>query len=118
MGIQKFKRPLLVTGTKVPEGGSGVVAWGDITGKPAVIGAGATQADARTAIGAGTSNLAIGATASTAKAGNYAPPNAAAAVRGLVLQGAAVTNATDEASAVTQLNALLVSLRAAGVLLP
>lgn len=32
--------------------GSGSVAWGDITGKPAVIGAGATAADARTAIGA------------------------------------------------------------------
>lgn len=33
----------------------------------------ADAAAARTAIGAGTSNLAIGTTASTAKAGNYAP---------------------------------------------
>lgn len=33
----------------------------------------ATAAEARTAIGAGTSNLAIGTTASTAKAGNYQP---------------------------------------------
>jgi len=32
-----------------------------------------TQADARAAIGAGTSNLAIGTTGSTAKAGNWAP---------------------------------------------
>jgi hypothetical protein len=32
-----------------------------------------TQADARTAIGAGTSNLAIGTTGSTAKAGDYQP---------------------------------------------
>ena len=50
-------------------------AWADITDKPAVIASGATQAEARTAIGAGTgnSNLAIGTTASTAKAGNYSP---------------------------------------------
>lgn len=54
-------------------GGGGSVAWSDVTGKPAVIGAGATQAAARTAIGAGTSDLAIGTTATTAKAGNYTP---------------------------------------------
>ena len=50
-------------------------AWVDITDKPAIIASGATQAEARTAIGAGTgnSNLAIGTTASTAKAGNYSP---------------------------------------------
>ncbi|SDN78868.1 hypothetical protein [Geodermatophilus sp. DSM 45219] len=36
----------------------------------------ATAAAARTAIGAGTSNLAIGTTATTAKAGNYAPTKA------------------------------------------
>lgn len=40
---------------------------------PAVVAQGATQADARAAIGAGTSNLAIGTTAGTAKAGDYAP---------------------------------------------
>lgn len=39
---------------------------------PAVIAAGATAADARTAIGAGTSNLALGTTAGTALAGNTA----------------------------------------------
>lgn len=54
----------------LPTGG-GSVAWGDVTGKPAVIGAGADQAAARTAIGAGTSSLAIGTTASTAAAGNH-----------------------------------------------
>lgn len=48
-------------------------SWADVTGKPAVIAAGADQAAARAAIGAGTSSLAIGTTASTAKAGNYAP---------------------------------------------
>lgn len=47
--------------------------WASITGKPAVIAAGATQADARAAIGAGTSSLALGTTSNTAKAGNYAP---------------------------------------------
>lgn len=49
-------------------GGSGdPVAWGDITGKPAVIAAGADAAAARTAIGA----VALGTTASTAAAGNH-----------------------------------------------
>ncbi len=51
--------------------GGGSVAWDDVTDKPAVIGAGATQAAARTAIGAGTSSLAIGTTGSTAAAGNH-----------------------------------------------
>lgn len=46
------------------------VAWSGVTGKPAVIAAGATAADARAAIGAGTSNLAIGTTAGTALAGD------------------------------------------------
>ncbi len=52
-------------------GASGPGAWTDITGKPAVIAAGADQAAARSAIGAGTSNLALGSTASTAAAGNH-----------------------------------------------
>lgn len=47
--------------------------WSTIAGKPAVVAAGATQADARTAIGAGTSNLVVGTGAGDAKAGNYAP---------------------------------------------
>ena len=45
--------------------------WNTIEGKPAVIAAGATAAAARSAIGAGTSSLAIGTTASTAAAGNH-----------------------------------------------
>src|SRR5690606_38850906 len=48
----------------------------DIVGKPAVIAAGATQEDARAAIGAGTSDLEIGTTASTAKAGDWQPTTA------------------------------------------
>lgn len=47
-----------------------VTAWGDIGSKPAVIAAGADQTTARGVIGAGTSNLAIGTTGSTAMAGN------------------------------------------------
>lgn len=76
----------------------------------------ADEAAARTAIGAGTSDLAIGTTASTAKAGDYAPPDADTTTRGLVLMGAAVADATDETDVVAQLNALLAHLRAAGSL--
>lgn len=100
------------------------VGWGEITGKPAVIAAGATQAEARTAIGAGTSNLAIGTTSTTAMAGNK------------FVQGAAVTDAGtqtitgEEATAVaasaqtavnavgTKLNELLAQLRAAKIIAP
>ena len=53
------------------ESGGGAVAWADITGKPAVIAAGADAAAARAAIGAGTSSLALGTTSSTAAAGNH-----------------------------------------------
>lgn len=45
----------------------------------------ATAEAARTAIGAGTSNLTIGATATTAKAGNYAPPTVTTSANGLML---------------------------------
>ena len=47
------------------------VSWtGGITGKPAVIAEGATQAEARAAIGAGTSSLTLGISAGTALAGD------------------------------------------------
>jgi len=49
------------------------VNWLTLSGKPAVIAAGATQAAARAAIGAGQSDLVIGLTSTTAKAGNYTP---------------------------------------------
>lgn len=54
-------------------GTPGTTSWDDLDDKPAVIAAGATQGDARTAIGAGTSSLAIGTSGSTAKAGDYQP---------------------------------------------
>lgn len=44
----------------------------------------ADAAAARTAIGAGTSNLAIGTTNTTAKAGDYVPADATTAVKGIV----------------------------------
>lgn len=44
-----------------------------------------TQEQARTAIGAGTSNLTLGNTATTAKAGNYTPPNVTTSSNGLML---------------------------------
>lgn len=63
----------------------------------------ADAAAARTAIGAGTSNLTLGTTAGTAKAGDYAPPAATESVSGLV-ELATTTEAstgTDTVRAVT-----------------
>jgi len=65
---------------EIEQGGGITVAWDEVTekpttfpsdwesveNKPAIIAAGATQAAARTAIGAGTSNLAVGNTAGAA----------------------------------------------------
>lgn len=48
-------------------------SWATLEDKPAIIAAGADQVSARSAIGAGTSNLVIGTTGSTAKAGDYQP---------------------------------------------
>ncbi|BBN99163.1 head fiber protein [Sporolactobacillus terrae] len=93
----------------------------------------ATDAAAvRTAIGAGTSNLALGTTSTTAKAGDYAPawadvsgkpstfaPVAAtSSVVGGVKQAAiqADSTATDVAGLVTDFNTLLAKLRAAGII--
>lgn len=45
--------------------------WDSVTGKPAVIAAGADAAAARAAIGAGTSNLSIGTSGTNAAAGNH-----------------------------------------------
>ena len=56
-----------------------------------------SQAAARTAIGAGTSNLALGTTASTAKAGNYQPT--AANISDATAVGRNVLKATDAAAA-------------------
>lgn len=50
-----------------------IPTWANISGKPAFIGAGTTAAAARTAIGAGTSSLAIGTASTNAKAGDWTP---------------------------------------------
>jgi hypothetical protein len=102
-------------------GGSTGVTAANITDATAVgrqVITAANPAAVRTAIGAGTSNLAIGTTNTTAKAGDYAPPNAAPAVRGLVLQAAASpdTAATDVAGVLAELRDLKAKLKAAGIL--
>lgn len=57
----------------------GTVDWDSLDGKPAVIAAGATEALARDAIGAGTSDLALGTSETTALAGNGKAATAGAA---------------------------------------
>lgn len=57
-----------VWGVPGGSGGGGTVAWVDITDKPVVIASGATQAAARTAIGAGTSSLTLAGTGSATTA--------------------------------------------------
>src|SRR5690606_38417335 len=85
--------------------GGGTVAWDDVTGKPAVIAAGADAAAARTAIGAGTSNLTIGTTASTAAAGNHT--HTAAAVTATAI---APGTATDVQGILAELAARITAL--------
>lgn len=98
------------------------VGWEDVTDKPAVIAAGVDQAAARTAIGAGTSDLAIGTTASTAMAGNKFTQGAAVTnVGSQTVAGedaaAVATSATTAVNAVAgKLNDLLAQLRAAGII--
>ena len=75
--------------------------WTTISGKPAVVAAGATQAAARTAIGAGTSSLVVGTGAGDAKAGNYQPT--AANVSDSTTTGRALLTAADAAAARTAL---------------
>lgn len=57
--------------------------WDTIEGKPAVLAEGQTQAEARSAIGAGTSNLSLGSTSSTAAPGDHNHAIAADAASGL-----------------------------------
>lgn len=87
-------------------GGGGPVTAADITDATTVGRAVLTAADAaaaRTAIAAGTSNLAIGTTGTTAKAGNYAP--AAADISDSTTTGRALVTAINAAAARTTLAA-------------
>ncbi|AGR89120.1 tail fiber protein [Pseudomonas phage vB_PaeM_VL12] len=81
----------------------------------------ADAATARTAIGAGTSNLAIGTSASTAKAGNWKPAWAdvtggdaavSAGVKAKVNSVAAVAEDAELAAVTAKLNELLAALKA------
>lgn len=104
---------MATTGKGLPRSLKGVTfsaSWTEITGKPAVIAAGATAAAAWGVIQSG----AIGTTATTAMAGNKVPT---ATQRGGVLLQAAQA---DVAAAPTQAeyNALLEKLRSAGILTP
>ncbi len=90
---------------------AGTATWAGVTGKPAVIGAGADQAAARTAIGAGTSSLAIGTTGSTAAAGDRALTAAAVtAVGGLT--AIADPETADVADVAAAVNAIIAALKA------
>ena len=79
-----------------------VADWGTITNKPAVIAAGADQAAARTAIGAGTSSLVIGVTNATAKAGDYQPSSTD--ISNATTIGRALLTAATATAAKTQLS--------------
>lgn len=116
--IQPLGAPIIRNNTMIQMMGtvtassSGSVAWGDITGKPAVIAAGADATEARTAIGAGTSSLVIGTTATTAMAGDkFAQGSAVSDVDSQTVSG------EDAGSVVaTKLNDLLAQLRASGII--
>lgn len=79
------------------------VAWANVGGKPAVIASGADAAAARSAIGAGTSSLAIGTTGTTAKAGNWTP--ASTDISDATTVGRSVVTAATQAAARTAIGA-------------
>lgn len=126
--IQPLGAPIIRNNTMIQMMGTvtassgGSVAWDNITGKPAVIAAGANAAAARTAIGAGTSSLVIGTTASTAMAGNkFTQGSAVTNVGTQTVSGEdATTVATSATTAVntvaTKLNDLLTQLRVSGII--
>lgn len=85
-GVQKWNNAFIQVFGRVDGGGGDPdpVQWDQIQGKPAVIASGSNTAEARASIGAGTSNLEIGSTSGTAKAGNWTPPVATATTYGTV----------------------------------
>lgn len=94
-------------------GGGGVggatATWSDIDGKPAVVAAGATAAEARAAIAAGTSNLAVGTTAGTAKDGAWKPTWGTDIIGTPALAPAAHTHTLDQVGNITATGAGLYS---------
>lgn len=108
----------LVVGTtaSTAKAGNYVPAWGEVTGKPAVIASGDTQAAARSSIGAGTSSLSVGTTASTAKAGDYVPTTQeVSSALSAKAQIAALTDLGEDAElsdVITSVNAIIAALKA------
>ena len=101
-------KSVLVVGAD-PAGGGGdpvPVTWADVTGKPAVIAAGADAAAARTAIGAGTGNGTSNLTAAQAVAAVAAKAQIAALAP---IADPATATAEDVATAV---NAIIAALKA------
>lgn len=88
-----------VKGPQGDPGTPGTTTWAGITDKPAYIGAGTSQANARSAIGAGTSNLAVGTSASDAMAGNKTAADLGGLQLGSSGSTAAAGNHTHTASA-------------------
>lgn len=76
LALTAAERAKLAATSGTNTGDQTLPTWTTLAGKPAVVAAGADAAAARSAIGAGTSNLALGTTAGTALAGNYTPPAA------------------------------------------
>jgi len=115
------KQIIALTGYKLLVGASGTdISSITAIGKQLIDSANA--AAARTAIGAGTSSLAIGTTSATAKAGDWKPastdlPAASAAAIGGVKMAAAMADLT-AAPTQADFNGLLAKLRTSGALAP
>lgn len=126
--IQPLGAPIIRNNTMIQMMGTvtassgGSVAWDDITGKPAVIAAGTDATAARAAIGAGTSSLVIGTTASTAMAGNKftqglaVPDVGSQTVSGDEAASVAASATTAVNTVARKLNDLLAQLRASGII--
>lgn len=95
--IKNYLSTVFFTAASSGSGNTEAVNWDTLEGKPIIIASGATQAEARTSIGAGTSNLAIGTSATTAKAGNYQPT--AANISDATTTGRSLITAADAAAA-------------------
>lgn len=96
-------------------GGGGSVSWDDVDNKPSVIAAGDNAEDARAAIGAGTSSLALGTSGSTAAAGNHTHAGGDIELTGYSSESAGSVSASDSVnSAIAKLEARIEELESAG----
>lgn len=83
---------------------AGTPDWNTLTNKPAVIAAGADQATARSAIGAGTSNLALGGTGSALTAAKSDHTQTASTISDSTTIGRTILTAVDAAAVKTALS--------------